>query len=264
MKKKINIKNDILYLFILIFLTEFFHYIVDTSNLVLLLTTGFLGLGVLETWFIRIFSAYSGKKISKYSDVIVKISLKERFFSYFVLPAVFYITLLAFLYFNKNILLGNFALGVSMCLILVLFLNVKGSLNKIYSLEGATRAIFDFICITTLYLVLNVLIRVGFGLPVFLISGFISVLILLIFVLKLHDRLGLIEIMVSIGSSVFIAACLAVSWNLNVFMVPAIGALAFYLIVSLWNIRFSGKISLIDYLVPFIYVIIALVLILNI
>jgi len=40
--------------------------------------------------------------------------------------------------------------------------------------------------------------------------------------------------------------------------------LAFYLIISIWNIRFSGKIKFVDYLVPFLYVAIAIILVLNI
>jgi hypothetical protein len=53
-------------------------------------------------------------------------------------------------------------------------------------------------------------------------------------------------------------------WNYNIFVIPAVGALAFYLIISIWNIRFSGKIKFVDYLVPFLYVAIAIILVLNI
>lgn len=263
-KKKIKLQNDVLYLLILIFVTEFFNSIVNVSDISIVFIIGGIGLLLLETWFVRVFSIYSGKKVSKYSDVIVKISLKERFFSYFILPAIFYVSLLAFLYFNKNEILGHFALGISMSLLLILFLNIKSSLNKIYTIANTTRAIFDFICITIFYLVLNVLIRLGLTLPIFLLSSFISVFILLFFILKLHDRLGWVEHLVSLFSSIFIVISLFIFWNSNIFVIPAIGALAFYLVVSLWNIRFSGKIYLLDYLVPFLYVIIALVLILNI
>jgi hypothetical protein len=36
------------------------------------------------------------------------------------------------------------------------------------------------------------------------------------------------------------------------------------LVISIWNIRFSGKIHLVDYFLPFLYVVLALILILTI
>ena len=265
-KKNLNVKNDILYLLILIFITEFFYFVVNnfSVNLSFLFIIGGVGVLLLETWFVRIFSVYSGRKVSKYSDVIVKISIKDRFFSYFILPAVFYLTILLFLYFNKNILLGHFALGVSMVLMLVLFLNVKSSLNKVYSIESATRAIFDFICITTFYLLLNVFVRLGLSLEMFVSAGFLASVVLFLSVLKVHDRLGWAEVIISVLSSIFVGISLILFWYSNVFIIPAIGSLAFYLVISLWNIRFSGKSHLLDYVAPFLYVAISIILILNI
>jgi hypothetical protein len=83
-------------------------------------------------------------------------------------------------------------------------------------------------------------------------------------VLKVHDRLGLVELIVSVLSSLFVSVSLTIFWNSNVFIISAVGALAFYLVISLWNIRFSGKNHFMDYLVPFLYVAISLILILNI
>jgi hypothetical protein len=207
---------------------------------------------------------YSGRKISKYSDVIVKISLKDRFFGYFVLPGIFYISILFFLYFNRNDILGHTVLGICTVLLLVLFLNVKSSLNKMYSLAVATRAIFDFICITIFYLLLNSFVRLGLGIEMFSISTILSSLILLIFVLKIHDRVGVFELFVSLLSSLFITFFTIYFWNYNIFVIPAVASLAFYLVISLWNIRFSGRIKIVEYLIPFLYVIVAIILVLNI
>jgi hypothetical protein len=145
----------------------------------------------------------------------------------------------------------------------VLFLNVKSSLNKLYSLAIATRAIFDFICITIFYLLLNSYIRMGMSIEMFTILTIVSALILLIFVLKIHDRLGAFEYLVSLLSALFISFFTIFFWNYNIFVIPAIGALGFYLIISIWNVRFAGKIKFVDYLIPFLYVLIAIILILN-
>jgi hypothetical protein len=263
MKYRLKVKNDFLYLFILLVVTQFFNYSVLRASLTFLIILGILGLLLLETWFVRAFSMYSSKKVSKYSDVIIRISLKSRFFGYFILPAIFYISLLFFLYFNRNEILGYAVLAVSSILLMILFLNVKSSLNKLYSLAIATRAIFDFICITIFYLLLNTYIRIGVSIEVFTILSIISALILLVFVLKIHDRLGFLEYLVSIFSALFISFFTIFFWNHNIFVIPAIGALAFYLVISIWNIRFVGKIKFVEYLVPFLYVAIAIILILN-
>ena len=264
MKYNLKIKNDILYLFLLLTVTQFFNYSVLRAPLGLLLFIGFLGVLLLETWFVRAFSLYSGKKVSKYSDVIIRISLKDRFFAYFILPAIFYVSLLFFLFFNRNEMLGYVVLAGCMILLLVLFLNVKSSLNKLYSLAIATRAIFDFICITIFYLLLNSYIRIGFGIEIFTILTILSSLVLLVFVLKIHNRLGFIEFWVSVLSALAVSLFTIFFWDYNVFVIPAVCALAFYLIISIWNIRFSGKIKLVDYLVPFLYVAIAIILVLNV
>lgn len=263
MKYKLKVQNDLLYLFILVVVTQFFNYSVLRASLTFLIILGVLGLLLLETWFVKAFSQYSAKKVSKYSNVIIKISLKDRFFGYFVLPAIFYISLLFFLYFNRNEVLGYAVLGGCTVLLLVLFMNVKSSLNKVYSVAIATRAIFDFICITIFYLLLNSYVRVGFSMEIFTLLTILSALVLLIFVLKIHDRLGFLEYMVSLFSALFIGLFTLFFWNYNIFVIPAVGALAFYLIISIWNVRFSGKVKFLEYLVPFLYVVIAIILILN-
>jgi hypothetical protein len=160
-------------------------------------------------------------------------------------------------------LLGHVVLGVCTVLLLILFLNVKSSLNRIYSFAIATRAVFDFMCITIFYLLLNSFVRIGVSMEIFTVLLSISALILLIFVLRIHDRLGPFELLIAIFSSLFIAMFNLFFWNYNIFVIPAVGTLAFYLIISLWNVRFAGKIKLLDYLIPFFYVVIAIILILT-
>lgn len=263
-KYKLRTQNDIIYLFILLLVTKIFSYLAAYTRGSILIITGILGVLLLETWFIRTFTLYSGKKISKYSDVIVRISLKERFFSYFVLPLLFYLSLLAFLFFNKNIILGNVVLGVCIVLFLILFLNVKSSLNKIYSIASATRAIFDFLCISILYLLTNVYVRIGLSSYMFAGIIFVTALILLLFSLKLHNKFGIAELIISILSALFISFLTYIFSNTNIFVIPAISGLAFYLVISMWNVRFAGKTHFSDYLLPFLYVILALILVLTV
>lgn len=261
-REKIELKNDLLLLFVLLIVTVIFNNLVLISSSRILLAWGILGLVVLEIWFIIVFRNNSQKKISKYSNVLMKASLKERLFPCFILPALFYISLLFFLYFNRNAILGNIVLGVSMVLLLVLFLNVKSSLKRYYSVHILTRTIFDFLCITILYLLLNSFLRMGFSLEVYTGLAFASSLVLSIFVLKLHDRIGGVEFLTAVMSSIFISASMVLFWNSNVFVIPAIGSLMFYLVISIWNIRFAGRTKFLDYMSPVLYVILAMILIL--
>jgi len=137
-------------------------------------------------------------------------------------------------------------------------------MNKHYTLHIATKAVFDFICITTLYLLLNAFLRIGFSLVEYLLLSFFFSFVLYIFVLKLHDRYGLIEFISAFASSIFVSVSMIPFWNRNIFILPAVGALTFYLIISLWNIRFSGKFKFTDYLAPILYVLFAMALILTI
>ena len=73
----------------------------------------------------------------------------------------------------------------------------------------------------------------------------------------------MVELGISLLSSIFIALLTTIFWNTNIFVIPLISTLAFYLVISIWNIRFAGKIHLVDYILPFLYVILALTLILT-
>lgn len=261
-KGKLTFASDIFYILVLLFITEAFFFLrfrLDTVYLLLIALSGFI---FLEFWFGRTFHLYASKKISKYSDVMMKISLKKRFFQYFVVPAIFYLSLLAFIFFNRNIYLGHTVIIVSISFILILFMNVRSSLNQFYSIAYATRAIFDFICISTLFLLLNTYLRIGFSLVEYSVLSLLSSIVLFISILKLHDRLGAFEVFISLLSGVIVSASMIFVWNYTLFVIPAVGTLAFYLIVSFWNIRFSGKTKLSEYIYPLLYVIFALALIL--
>lgn len=259
----IEIKNELLYLFLILIITEIFNFSVLNSSMRITIILGLLGLILLIIWFARTFSLYSKKKISKYSNVLMKISLKDRFFSYFVLPTIFYSSLLIFLFFNRNELLSHIVIGMCMIFILVLFLNVKSSLGRHYFIHMVTKAVFDFICITILYLLLNAFLRLGLSLVEYSLVSLVSSLILFLFVLKLHDRFGIWEILSAFISSAFVTTSMIPFWNRNLFIIPAIGSLMFYLIISLWNIRFIGKVKFGEYMLPVVYVVFALILILT-
>ncbi|MDD3474894.1 MAG: hypothetical protein PHP08_03275 [Candidatus Dojkabacteria bacterium] len=258
------IKNEIFYWLLIVVLTGFFLYItaLDLPKKILL-SIGILDIILLETWFIKTFFMFSGRKISQYSEVIQRISLKDRFFDYFIIPAIFLGTFLLFLYFNKNIIMSYWVLTLSMLTLLILFINVKSSLGKFYKLSSLTKGIFNLVCIITFYLSINIVLR----LDVSTVSQLISVGVLSLFILlsdlQLHDRLNFESIFISILSSLFISLSIAMFILDSIFVSTAIGTVAIYIIIALWNIRFSGKYKFIDYLPPLLYGLISLILIFN-
>jgi hypothetical protein len=159
--------------------------------------------------------------------------------------------------------MAYWVMALCMGVIFALFVNVKSSLGKVYRISSLTKGIFDLICIVTFYLSLNVLFRFDLNVQgVLLMAGGLA-MIMFLSELQLHDRLNLTSLLIAFVSSVFVSLAMGVFIFQSIFIATAVGTLAFYLIISLWNIRFSGKYKFTDYLVPFIYGIIALILIFN-
>lgn len=262
MKKRIELKKELLYLGLITLVTVYFAYSTHVPNITYMLS-GVLGILLILTWFLKSFMMYSGRKVSQYSEVIQRISIRERFFTYFVLPVLFYTSLLLFIYFNTSFVMDMVLILFSTILILVLFLNVKSSFRKIYMIEAQTRAIFDFICIASFYMLASVIIRVGIGMWFFLLLLFVMSTILFWSDIKIHRHESLFSFVISLASALFVCAASGIFFNTNIFIIPAISTLSFYLILSIWNIRFAGKLKLVDYLPPFIYSILALILILK-
>jgi len=257
-------KDALFYWFLILFISLFFFYL-TTINVSkrLLISVGVLNVIILQTWFLKTFLLYSGRKISQYSEVIQRISFKDRVFEYFILPAIYLSTFMTFLYFNKDETMSYWMISLCMGILLILFVNIKSSLNKYYQLSSLTKGIFDFVCIITFYLSINVLFRFDINLLgiLFLVGGL--AMIMFISVLQLHDRLTFTSLFLSLISSIIVSLSIGIFIYQSIFVATAIGTLAFYIVISLWNIRFSGKYKFIDYLNPLLYGAIALILIFN-
>jgi hypothetical protein len=258
------IKEELIYWILILAVTGFFFYLTTiNSSKGILIFVGILNLLLLETWFIRTFFLNSGRKISQYSEVIQRISFKDRLFDYFILPLIFLSTFMCYIYFNTDIEMSYWMIALCMFVLMILFINVKSSLKRVYRLSFLTKGIFNFVCIFTFYLSINIFLRFNLGIWInILIVGFFA-LIMLLAELQLHDRLNFISFLISLVSAVFVALSIGVSIFQSIFVATAIGTVAFYLIISLWNIRFSGKYKLLDYLPPLLYSLIALILIFN-
>ena len=257
-----DLKREIFYVLVIFFISFFFNYFSLTSEKGLLLAVGTLGLLILETWFIGAFTRYSERKISKYSEVIQRVHLKERFFSYFILPAFLYISTLSFMYYTQTLIADIMVLATVCFLFFVLFVNVKSSFKKVYSLEQATRIVFDFINIATFYLGCSVLTKMGVDMTLLygLISGW--TVLLLVNNLLIHERLDIAGFLISVFCTIFITLITFAFEQYGIFIMPAVTTIAFYLIISLWNLRFSGMIKPSSYISPFVFSLFAILVVL--
>jgi len=257
-------KDETVYWILIIILSFFFLYLTTIGvPHGLLLAAGILNLLLLETWFIRIFILFSGRKISQYSEVIQRISFKERVFDYFVFPTIFLATFMLYLYFNKDIVMSYWIIVLCMTVLFVLFINVKSSLKRVYKLTSLTKGIFSFVCILTFYLSVNVILRFDINIWIKLIVSGILALLMFLSELQLHDRFTISSFFISLLSSLFVALSIGIFVYQSIFIATAIGTVGFYVIIGLWNTRFSGKYKFIDYLSPLLYGTIALILIFN-
>lgn len=258
------IKGELLFWILIVTLTIFFLYLTTLANsLGSLIAIGVLNFLVLETWLIRTFFLYSGRKISQYSEVIQRISFKDRLFDYFIMPAIFLGTFMFYLYFNKDIKVSYWMIALCMGVLLVLFVNIKSSLRRFYKIGTLTKGVFDLVGILTFFLSINVFLRFDLDTWVkLLIAGGLA-LIMFLSELQLHDRITAISFLISLLSAVFVSLSIGVFIFQSIFVATAIGTVAFYMIISLWNVRFSGKYKFMDYLPPLLYGSIALILIFN-
>jgi hypothetical protein len=257
-----TVKNEIVFWLLTSFISLSFLLItqrgVETTTLWWI---GILGLIVLETWFLRVFLLHSARKISQYSNVIQRISFKDRMFEYFIIPGIFFLALMSFFFFNKSVIMEYFVWFLSMFLLLITVINIKSSLKHVYTLSSITKGVFDFLCIITFFLFLNILFRLGLDLTINMFIVWFVSLLMLNAELQLHDRLDLPSVLISVISSLFITFSLGCVVFQSSFVTTAVGTIAFYLIISIWNVRFTGKYKLVDYFPPLIYSLLALILV---
>lgn len=261
--KKI-LKGELIFWFLIITLTIFFIYLTTLANsLGSLIAIVLLNLLLLETWLIRTFFLYSGRKISQYSEVIQRISFKDRFFDYFIMPAIFLTTFMFYLYFNKDLTVSYWMTSLCMGVLLILFINIKSSLRRFYKIGTLTKGIFDLIGILTFFLSINVFLRFDWDVWIKLLITAGLALVMFLSELQLHDRITVLSFLISLVSAIFVSLSIGVFIFQSIFVATAIGTVAFYMIISLWNVRFSGKYKFLDYLPPLLYGSIALILIFN-
>ncbi len=227
------------------------------------LGTSLIGLILIFSWFLTTLKLFGMKKVSKKSVSNMSVNLKARLFSYIIMPVVFWFSIALFLFFNENMYIAQTVIVVSSSLFFLLMLRIRSSMEKVYFVDSMTRFVYDFCNIVIFYLLLSVLNRVGFRdiylVPLVTLFAFLS----LQHMLYVYRKMETTSTIVAVVASILIAIILWGTRNMNIYMQPAIVTAIYYLIVSLWNVRFSGSRKLEDYIPALMYTLMSIILILS-
>lgn len=232
-------------------------------NLWYYLATAIVGYVLINMWLFSTYKLQSNKKVSKYSDVILRVNLWERLFSYVFLPLVFYTSIVMFLLFSSSVILNQIVIVASVTLFFYLFLFVRTSYERVYSLNRMTRVSSDFVSIFVYFLTISVITRVVTDTAYYSLILFFLTLFCLVYILYHHNKFENSAVVWAIVSSGLITVAYFIAGQQGIYYTPLFLTILYYLVVSLWNVRFSGSRNLGDYMPPVMFSIMALILLLS-
>lgn len=222
-----------------------------------------IGYVLINLWLFSTYRLYSSKKVSKYSEVVLRVKLWERLFSYVFLPLLFYTSVVAFLLLSSSNLLNQIIIVASVTLFFYLFLYVRTSYEKIYSINRMARIATDFTSIVVFFITTNVLTRVINNEYLLALSIFFLALFSFVYILYHHNKFDGSTAILAILSALCISLVPIIAGIQGIYSTSAILSIIYYLIISIWNVRFSGATTLSEYMPPIMYSIMALILILS-
>ncbi|KKR05685.1 MAG: hypothetical protein UT34_C0002G0192 [candidate division WS6 bacterium GW2011_GWF2_39_15] len=248
------------YLFLVLELLVTRQFVV---NIYVYITTALVGLLLISSWFVTSFGLFGRKRVSKKSRAVITVNLKYRVFTYVVMPVILWVSLCLYLFFTQNVYITQTVIVASVALYFAFMLQVRSSLEKIYHVDTMTRFVYDFINIVVFFLLLSVLCRLG--LDIYLMTGVVILFTLLSLhnTLYVHRKLEVESTLVALFASAMVGLATWATQGMNIYTQPSLITLLYYLIVSLWNIRFSGARKLEDYIPPIMYTLMAVILVLS-
>lgn len=223
----------------------------------------FVGLLLVVTWIFTTYYSLSYRKVSEGSDVIIKVRTRERFFINFVLPILFYLLISAFLYFSANMVVTQLIIILCSLLFFVIFLNIKRSYGKIFTIERDTRTILTFVDIILYFLVVTGFLFFDQSGYLKVIGAFVGALIFLGHQLVINKQVNWNGLIVMVASSIFIGSVAFFFMNANSYLFSLIMTIMFYMVVSLWGIKLSGTSKISDYLPPILFSIMAFIIVIS-
>jgi len=240
-----------LFLVALLFILNSTYFILNFQNF--LLITG-LGLLLLIIWFVAVYLLYANKKVKRYGEV-------KKFFKFFILPSLFYLSVAFTVFFSKSENLNIFIILSFGAILLVLLIHVRTSYEKIHYISSLTKIVYDAVLIMLFFLLLFSATSYGIvGVQgVYFASGL--GILLLLYKLVLNNQLCLQGYVLIFSSTLLLFVVGNLIMGFNIFVFSAVLTVAFYLVVAMWTIRLQGYTRWADYFSPIIYALMILILI---
>ncbi len=254
-------KRELVYTIILFVIMEILTTI---SSLTLYIGFVWLGLIVLITWIILSFIYYSGKKVSKHSEVIMKLQIKNRWYQYIFIPIFLYLTYTAFIYFVRHPVLKQSLILIGTVLIFILLVHIRTTYQRIHTVSSNSKIVFDMINVIIFYIISEIISKLGYLnsnliIPIFIIFPSL-ILISNLQIRKRISKKGLLIALLS-GISIGIASFFFKDFKPHIF--SFLITLCFYLILSFWYIRLSGERELDKYIPPILFTLMSMILVLT-
>jgi len=251
-----------LYYTILVFVV--FELITVLQNIVHISLLGVLGLILLFAWIVGSITYYSKKKISRFSDVMVRLEVRKRWYTTIFMPLALYLSTFAFINIVKEEFIIQFAIFLGSVALFVLFMNVRSSFEKSFNIEKNTRVVFNVINVVIFFLISSILMWTQVYNTVNL-SLIIMALAFLIFLTNaiFVDKLSFNTLCVVLVFGLILGASAYFSEYLAYFPGPFVVTLVFYMLFSIWHIRLSGELKVSKYIEPVLFTMMAMIIVLT-
>ncbi len=224
-----------------------------------------LGLGalILLLWLISSYLIFSGKRVSKFSNVLIKIQIKNRLFSFFVTPVLMYFAVSAYISYIENNFLKQVIITIFFVLMLFLMIHIRSSYQKVFSIEKSTRSVFLFIDMMLFYIASTGFILMGtFPIARILGVGFLAFLFLLN-ILIINKQYSYKALFILLISTIFMILSAIYFVQFGALLFPLFMVVVFYMVVNIWGIKLSGVNALSEYLPPVLFSLMAFMILLS-
>jgi len=254
-------KRELFYTILIFVLLELLSLLNDITYTFII---GIAGLLIIVVWIVTSISYYSRKKVSRFSDIMVKLEIRKRWYSAIFMPLVFYLALFSFITIVKDDYLIQFAILLGTIALFTLLIHIRSSFERAFGVEKNTRLIFDVINVVIFFLISSILLWTNTfeGLNLALVMYSLTLLMFLTNLLYV-DKLSSGSFFTTILFGLIIGFASYFSGYLTYLSAPFALTLLFYLFLSMWHTRLAGELRFSKYLEPLLFTIMAMMLVVS-
>ncbi len=234
-----------------------------TYNPLLYILTSVAGLVLVTFWIMVIHIKNGSKKVSRWSDVLLKVSFKDKFYANILLPIIFYISICIFIFFDISIYLNQIVIVLSVYLLSFLIVTIKKSYEKVFSVNKGIRVLQDFINLIIYFLFISAIFRTSLNELVLYILIVLGLIYVLSYMLISRRRLDYTNFFITLVISVLILSFVIYLKQFVFLSIPNTSTVLLYTVVTIWHTRLEGGIKLVEYIPIIMYSLMALILILS-